>query len=233
MIVFDKVTKKYSDGTVALNEASFTIDKGEFIFLVGPTGSGKTTVLKLLLRQIEPSSGKITVDDQQLAKIPAKKIYLLRRKIGAAFQDFKLLFDRTVFENVSLALEILGKKPEEIKTEVKKSLSLVGLADKANSFPVQLSGGEFQRTVIARAVIAKPKILFADEPTGNLDRDTCWQIVNLLKKINNDGTTVIMSTHNLEIIGSLNQRVIKLKKGRVISDKEKVDKKESKKKDKK
>lgn len=221
MIKFENVSKKYSQGTTALNNVSFSIDKGEFVFLVGPSGAGKTTILRLLLAEILPTKGKISVDGENVVKMPKSKIPFLRRKIGAAFQDFKLLFDRTVLENVSLALEILGKKEEEIKKEVQKTLSLVGLEDKADLFPVQLSGGEFQRTVIARAVVAKPKILFADEPTGNLDQDIGWQIVNLLKQINKMGTTVIMATHNREVVDSLAQRVIGLKKGKITSDKKK------------
>lgn len=221
MIKFENVSKKYSQGTTALDNVSFSIDKGEFVFLVGPSGAGKTTILRLLLAEILPTKGKISVDGEDVVKMPKSKIPFLRRKIGAAFQDFKLLFDRTVLENVSLALEILGKKEEEIKKEVQKTLSLVGLEDKADLFPVQLSGGEFQRTVIARAVVAKPKILFADEPTGNLDQDIGWQIVNLLKQINKMGTTVIMATHNREVVDSLAQRVIGLKKGKITSDKKK------------
>lgn len=221
MIRFEKVSKKYSQGTIALDNVSFLINKGEFVFLVGPSGAGKTTILRLLLREILPTKGKIFVEGEDVVKMSKKKVPLLRRKIGAAFQDFKLLFDRTVFENVSLALEILGKKSEEIKREVNKVLSLVGLKDKGSLFPIQLSGGEFQRTVIARAMVAKPKILFADEPTGNLDRDTSWQIVNLLKQINKLGTTVIMATHNVEIVDSMSQRVIRLEKGKIVSDKKK------------
>lgn len=221
MIRFEKVSKKYSQGTIALDNVSFLINKGEFVFLVGPSGAGKTTILRLLLREILPTKGKIFVEGEDVVKMSKKKVPLLRRKIGAAFQDFKLLFDRTVFENVSLALEILGKKSEEIKREVNKVLSLVGLKNKGSLFPIQLSGGEFQRTVIARAMVAKPKILFADEPTGNLDRDTSWQIVNLLKQINKLGTTVIMATHNVEIVDSMSQRVIRLEKGKIVSDKKK------------
>jgi len=222
MIVFDRVSKKYNQGTVALDNVSFKIDKGEFVFLVGPSGAGKTTILRLLLAQILPTKGKIIVDGQEVIKIPRKKIPDLRKKIGTVFQDFKLLFDRTVAENVGIALEIKGLKPEEIKKETKKTLSLVGLEDKDKLFPVQLSGGEFQRTVIARAIITKPKILFADEPTGNLDLDTSWQIINLLKQINKMGTTVIISTHNIEIVDCLKQRVIRLDKGKIKSDKTKA-----------
>lgn len=221
MIKFEHVSKKFKDGTIALDNISFNIKKGEFVFLVGPSAAGKTTILRLLLRETLATKGKIFVDGEDILKIAEKKIPFLRRKIGVVFQDFKLLFDRTVFENVSLALEILGKDLKEIKIRVKKTLNLVGLEDKENFFPVQLSGGEFQRTVIARAVISQPKILFADEPTGNLDIDTSWQIVNLLQQINKKGTTVIMATHNTEIVDSMALRVIHLHKGKIKSDKEK------------
>jgi len=204
-----------------LNNISFSIAKGEFVFLIGPSGVGKTTILRLLLREIFPSKGKIMVDGENIVKIKDKKIPFLRRKIGAAFQDFKLLLDRTVFENVALALEILGEKPLTIVGKVKKTLALVGLKGKENFFPIQLSGGEFQRVVIARAIVANPKILFADEPTGNLDQETSWQIVSLLKQINKKGTTVIMATHNVEIVKTAKERVISLKNGEIREVKKK------------
>lgn len=221
MIKFDKVSKKFKDGTVALDQVSFSIDDGEFVFLIGPSGAGKTTVLKLILAESFPTKGKVVVDGKDVTKLNKKEIPLLRRKIGVVFQDFKLLYDRTVFENISISLEILGKEKEEIAKEVKKALSLVGLKGKEEFFPVQLSGGEFQRVGLARAIVANPKVLFADEPTGNLDLDTSWQIINLLKQINKKGTTVIMATHNVEIVDSLNQRVIRLEKGKIVSDKKK------------
>lgn len=221
MIKFEKISKRYKEGTVALDNISFFIDKGEFVFLIGPSGAGKTTVFRLLLAEIKPTKGKIFISGEDISHLSKKNISLLRRQIGAAFQDFKLLFDRTVFENVSLALEILGKKKEEIKQRVEEVLFLVGLKDKGNVFPVQLSGGEFQRAVIARAIAAQPKILFADEPTGNLDAHTSWQIVDLLKQINKGGTTVIMATHNIEIVDLLKQRVIHLDKGKIIKDQQK------------
>ncbi len=221
MIKFDKVSKKFKQGTVALDQISFAIDKGEFVFLVGPSGAGKTTILRLLLKELEPSSGSIKIDGEDVTKLKKRNIPVLRRKIGTVFQDFKLLLDRTVEENVGLGLEILGKSDKEIKAETKEVLKLVGLEQKADLFPVQLSGGEFQRIVIARALVVKPDILFADEPTGNLDLDTSWQIVNLLKKINKKGTTVVVSTHNVEIVDALNQRVLRLEKGKIVSDKKK------------
>lgn len=221
MIKFVDVSKKYSEGTTALDEASFNVEKGEFVFLVGPSGAGKTTVLRLLLRQIFPTKGKVFVNGEEISSKKFKHTDRLRQKIGVAFQDFKLLYDRTVFENIAIALEILNKEPEEIKKEVLEVLKLVGLEEKAKCFPLQLSGGEFQRCVIARAVVAKPEILFADEPTGNLDPDTSWQIVNLLSKINKSGTTVLMSTHNMDVVDSLNKRVIKMDKGKILKDKKK------------
>lgn len=221
MIKFEKVSKKYKEGTLALDDISFFINKGEFVFLIGPSGAGKTTVFRLLLAEIKPTKGKIFISGEDINHLAKKNISLLRRQIGAAFQDFKLLFDRTVFENVSLTLEILGKKQEEIKKRVEEVLFLVGLKDKGNVFPVQLSGGEFQRAVIARAIAAQPKILFADEPTGNLDHKTSLQIVDLLKQVNKGGTTVIMATHNIEIVDLLKQRVIHLDKGKIIKDQQK------------
>lgn len=221
MIKFDHVTKKYKEGTIALDDISFEIGPGELVFLVGPSGAGKTTILKLLLREMLPNKGKIIVDTENVVTMAGNKVPALRRKIGTAFQDFKLLFDRTVLENISLSLEIVKHDHKSIKSTVRKVLELVGLKGKENLFPIQLSGGELQRTVIARAIIANPKILFCDEPTGNLDADTSWQIMNLLKQINQSGTTIVMATHNMDIVNSLKERVIKLDKGKIVSDKAK------------
>ncbi|MBU0618746.1 cell division ATP-binding protein FtsE [Patescibacteria group bacterium] len=214
MIKFDKVSKNFGQ-TTALNQADFTIKKGEFVFLVGPSGAGKTTILRLLLKEIVPDSGKITFLDQDLSQLPAKEIPQLRRKIGSVFQDYKLLTERTVFENTALPLEINGLERDKIKSEAAKVLALVGLKNRMNFFPAQLSGGELQRVVIARAIVAGPELVFADEPTGNLDAGISWQIVKLLKKINDQGTTVIMATHDREIVAGFPQRVIELKKGKV------------------
>lgn len=220
MIKFKNVSKKYGE-VAALDKASFKISSGEFLFITGPSGSGKTTIIRLILREILPSSGKIEVDGIDLSQLPTKKVPDLRRKIGVVFQDFKLLPDRTVFENVALALKVLGKDEAEIEKEVGNVLKLVDLVDRADFFPAQLAGGELQRTCLARAVIGKPKIVLADEPTGNLDIASGWQITKLLKEINKLGKTVIMATHNFEIVDSLKARVIELDKGKIISDKEK------------
>lgn len=221
MIKFKKVTKKFGERTVALNDIDLDIKSQGFVFIVGPSGAGKTTLLRLLIREILPSKGKILVENEDIVKIKKRKIPHLRRKIGVAFQDFKLLFDRTVFENVALPLEISHKKSSQVENKVKKILRMVGLKEKADLFPVQLAGGEVQRTVIARAMVSEPKVLFADEPTGNLDFDTAWQIIDLLKQINKQGTTVIMATHNVSIVDSLKERVVRLDKGKIVSDEKK------------
>ena len=215
MIIFNKVSKKFSDGTLVLDDVSISIDKGEFVFITGASGAGKTTISRLLLREITPTKGRIFVDNEEITKIKKSKIPLLRRKIGTAFQDFKLFLKRTVFENISLPLEIAKRKDKDIKEKVSKILSLVGLDGKEEFFPVQLSGGELQRVVIARALVGGPKILFADEPTGNLDLDTSWEIIDLLKRINEKGMTVIVATHNIGIVGSFDKRVIHLEKGKI------------------
>jgi cell division transport system ATP-binding protein len=220
MIKFDEVTKRFGDFT-ALNRVSFTIDSGEFVFITGSSGAGKSTLLKLILRESLPTEGKVKVKDLDLQEIPKKKMVEYRQKIGVVFQDLKLLFDRTVFENVALALRVLGTKEEEISQKVENILDLVDLSQKAEFFPVQLSGGELQRVSLARAVVTEPEIVLADEPTGNLDLGTAREIVNLLKKINQNGKTIIMVTHNFEIVNLLNQRVIELDKGKIVSDQKK------------
>jgi len=221
MIEFKNVVKQFKDGTVALDKLNFVIESGEFVFIVGPSGSGKTTIFRLLIREFLPTSGSIFLEKEEVNTLHRKKIPALRRRIGSAFQDYKLLWDRTVFENISLPLEILGRSSRETENEVLEILELVGLKEKGDLFPLQLSGGEVQRTVIARALIAKPSILFADEPTGNLDPATAWQIVKLLKQINEKGKTVVMATHNFDIVDSLKGRVISLEKGKIISDEKK------------
>jgi cell division transport system ATP-binding protein len=217
MIDFNQVTKKFGK-IVALNNASFKIEPGDFVFITGPSGAGKTTIIRLILKELEPTSGKIKINQQDLAEVPSKKIPELRRKIGVVFQDFKLLSDRTVFENVVLPLEVTGADKKTIEERASEILKLVGLSDRAELFPSQLAGGELQRVCLARAVVAEPKILLADEPTGNLDPATSWQIIKLMKKINKMGTTVIMATHNVDIVNSMRERVIKLGKGKVVKD---------------
>lgn len=217
MILLDSVTKKFGSST-ALEDLSLEIKQGEFVFIVGPSGAGKSTLLRILTREILPTSGKATVGGIDITKIKDNDVPKLRRKVGVVFQDFKLLDDRTVFEQVALALEVLGKSNEEIVKLVEHILKLVEIWDKRNLFPRQLSGGEQQRTAIARAVVGKPDVLLADEPTGDLDPKTAWGVVQLLNEINSWGTTVVMATHNQEIVNTLKRRVIVLKNGKVVKD---------------
>lgn len=217
MILFDSVFKKFGS-TAALDDISFEIKQGEFVFLVGPSGAGKSTLLKILTREVLPTNGKVVVNNMDLTLLKDQDIPSLRRKVGVVFQDFKLLDERTVFENVALALEVLGKSNQEIAKMVEHILKLVEIWDKRNLFPRQLSGGEAQRTAIARAVVGKPDILLADEPTGDLDQKTAWGVIQLLNEINSWGTIVIMATHNQEIVNSLKKRVIILKRGKITSD---------------
>lgn len=236
MIRFESVTKEFPNGTIALENVSFVIDPGEFVFFVGPSGAGKTTILRLLLRELLPSSGSIMVDEHDLVNLRKRDLPLLRRQIGAVFQDYKLIEDRTVAENVALVADILKKTHAQIAGQVSETLSLVGLEEKADLFPSQLSGGELQRTTIARALASQPKVLFADEPTGNLDEATAWEIINLLMTINKQDTTVIIATHNQEIVKSLDKRVVELERGRIVRDTkepEKKDDRQEKKKDQK
>lgn len=219
MILLDRVTKNYGKSNKpALNRASIHVGAGEFVIIVGTSGAGKSTLLKLLTREEKPSSGKIVVGGIDHDNLKDKHIPLLRRKIGVVFQDFKLLPNRTVFENVAFALEIAGMTNREIKATVPKVIELVGLKGKEKHFPHQLSGGERQRVAIARAVVRQPKILIADEPTGNLDPKHSWDIVRLLEKINKYGTTVILTTHNVEIVNKLKRRVITIDHGKITSD---------------
>ena len=219
MILLDRVTKNYGKSNKpALNRASIHVGAGEFVIIVGTSGAGKSTLLKLLTREEKPSSGKIVVGGIDYDNLKDKHIPLLRRKIGVVFQDFKLLPNRTVFENVAFALEIAGMTNREIKATVPKVIELVGLKGKEKHFPHQLSGGERQRVAIARAVVRQPKILIADEPTGNLDPKHSWDIVRLLEKINKCGTTVILTTHNVEIVNKLKRRVITIDHGKITSD---------------
>lgn len=217
MILFQSVSKKFGS-TLALDDISLEIKQGEFVFIVGSSGAGKSTLLRILTREIIPTSGKVIVGERDITKMKAGDVPTLRRKVGVVFQDFKLLDDRTVFENVALALEVLGKTDEQIQKPVEHILKLVDIWGRRNLFPRQLSGGEAQRTAIARAVVAKPDILLADEPTGDLDPKTAWGVIQLLNEINSWGTTILMATHNQHIVNTLKRRVVVLKKGRIVKD---------------
>jgi cell division transport system ATP-binding protein len=230
MINLDNVSKKYATGTAALSDVSFSVDKGEFAFLVGTTGAGKSTIFKLIIRDLLPTEGKVFVGEWDIVNLPKDKVSHLRKKIGVIFQDLKLLADRTVFENISLPLEVAGRETKESIKIVEELLEQVGLKEHKDKFPVQLSGGELQRVAIARALVLSPEILLADEPTGNLDDETSWGIINLLSEINKKGTTILMATHNSNIVKSLGKKVIQLEKGKVIKGgKEKKEDKEEKK----
>lgn len=218
MIKFINVSKKYDKGIIALSNINFEIESGEFVFIVGPSGAGKSTLIKLLLKEEEPTSGTIIVNKKDITKMKRKEIPYLRRSMGVVFQDFRLLPNKTVFENVAFAMEVVGAHPKEIRRKVPMVLSLVGLSDKADQYPQQLSGGEQQRVALARAIVNEPSILIADEPTGNLDPDTSWEIVKLIAEINKRGTTVVMATHAKEIVDAMKKRVIALEKGNIVRD---------------
>lgn len=220
MIKFENVSKKFGE-VATLDKVNFELKPGEFVFIIGPSGAGKTTLVKLILKDYLPTAGTIKIGGINLEEIPKRKISDYRRKIGVVFQDFKLLPDRTALENVALALRIFGEKETEIIPKVMEVLGLVGLGERADFFPAQLSAGELQRTCLARAIIGSPEIVLADEPTGNLDLGTARQIVKLLKKISEMGKTVIMATHNFEIVNQMKERVIELDKGKLISDQKK------------
>jgi cell division transport system ATP-binding protein len=221
MVTLDHVTMQYPTGTKALDNVSFKINKGEFVFIVGSSGSGKTTLIKLLLKELKPTQGEIMVADRQYSTMKRREVPMLRRKIGVVFQNFRLLKDRTVFENVAFAQQVIEKSMKEIRRQVPATLTMVGLADKYKQYPKELSGGEQQRVAIARAIVNSPDIILADEPTGNLDPKNSLDIMRLLEEINQKGTTVIVVTHNKEIVNLMQKRVIRLKKGRIISDEEK------------
>ena len=218
MIEFKNVSKVYSNGTKALNNVNIKIEKGEFVFVVGDSGSGKSTLIKLLLKELEPTEGTIMIDGKILGRIKHKQLPKFRRNIGVVFQDFRLLKDRNVYDNVAFAQKVVGESNSHIKKKVPLMLSMVGLAAKYRSYPKQLSGGEQQRVAIARALVNEPNILLADEPTGNLDNNNAWEIMKLLEEINSRGTTVIVVTHNLEIVKVMKKRVITIKKGTIVSD---------------
>lgn len=218
MIEFRNVHKVYDNGSVALEDVSIHIEKGEFVLVCGHSGAGKSTFIKLLSHEVTPDSGTVIVNDVDVTRIKSSKVPYLRRKLGIVFQDFRLLPSKTVFENIAFALEVIEEKPKVIRDKVLNVLELVGLIDKANDLPQDLSGGEQQRVAIARAIVNKPLVLIADEPTGNLDPQTSRDISDLFKAINNSGTTVVMVTHDMDMVSYLNKRVIALEGGRVVSD---------------
>ncbi|MBS5521629.1 MAG: cell division ATP-binding protein FtsE [Clostridiales bacterium] len=221
MIALDNVYKTYSTGVSALNGISMKIKKGEFVFVVGSSGSGKTTLFKLLLKELEPTSGTIYINNKNIGRLRRRKIPRMRRGIGVVFQDFRLLKDRTVYDNIAFAQRVVGKSSRQIKESVPGLLSLVGLSDKAKAFPNELSGGEQQRVALARALANNPPVLLADEPTGNLDPKNAWEIMKLLEEINLRGTTVIVVTHNKDIVEQMQKRVITLSNGVIVSDEQK------------
>ena len=218
MISLEHVSKSYAAGIPALNDVCIDIDGGEFVFIVGDSGSGKSTLIKLLLKELDPTEGTISVNGYRLNKLKRRQIPKFRRNIGVVFQDFRLLKDRNIYENIAFAQRVVGESNRTIKKNVPQMLSMVGLAAKYRSLPRQLAGGEQQRVAIARALINEPKILLADEPTGNLDNKNAWEIMRLLEEINSRGTTVIVVTHNMEIVKAMNKRVITIQKGVVVSD---------------
>jgi cell division transport system ATP-binding protein len=213
-----KASKVYPGGHVALERVSLRVDRGEFVFLVGPTGCGKSTLIKLLIRELEPTEGEVLIAGKDIATLPEKQIPYMRRRIGTVFQDFKLLPSRTVYDNVAYALQVIGASRSEIRTKVPDALRLVGLADKTKNFPDQLSGGEQQRLSVARAFVNHPPLLLADEPTGNLDPATSVGIMQTLYRINKTGTTVVVVTHDREMVDKMRRRVIGLDAGRVVRD---------------
>ena len=218
MIALDQVTKTYPGDVKALKGISLQIKKGEFVFVVGQSGSGKTTLFKLLLKEMEPTSGTIYINNKNLGRLRRRRVPKLRRGIGVVFQDFRLLKDRNIYENIAFAQRVTEKSTRVIKKKVPAALSLVGLAQKYKAFPKELSGGEQQRVAIARAVVNEPAILLADEPTGNLDPTNSWEIMKLLEEANERGTTVLVVTHNQEIVNEMKKRVITMKKGVIVSD---------------
>ena len=220
MISIEKVTKIYDNGAVAINNISLSIKKGEFVFVIGSSGSGKSTFMKMVLKEVGPTEGKIIIDGVNINNISRKEVPFLRRKMGVVFQDFRLLPSKTVFENIAFALQVTEAPPKAIRRNVPAILAMVGLTHKAKVYPNELSGGEQQRVALARAIINKPPILLADEPTGNLDPETAWEIMELLKEINARGTTVVIATHAKDIVDEMKKRVITLQKGVILSDKE-------------
>lgn len=218
MLEFIDVSKIYKDKFTAVKNIDLKIEKGSFSFIVGKSGAGKTTLIKLLIKEISPSTGKIFFDKEDITELSTRKVPLHRRRIGVIFQDFRLLNTKTVYENIAFAMEMVGQSPKNIRREVPTVLSMVGLSDKANNFPTELAGGEQQRIAIARAVVNKPDLIIADEPTGNLDPETSYEIMKIFSEINRRGTTLIMATHDRMIVDAMKKRVIELKNGKIIRD---------------
>ena len=218
MIEFKNVSKTYATGTEAVHNANFKIEKGDFAFLVGASGSGKSTLIKLILKEEEPTEGNIIINGKDTTFLKPKRIPYLRRSMGVVFQDFRLLSDKTVYDNVAFAMNIVNATPRHIRRQVPMVLSLVGLSGKAKVYPHELSGGEQQRVALARALVNNPSMIIADEPTGNLDPDTAWEIMNLLNEINLRGTTVVIATHAKDIVDRMKKRVIEIEKGIIIRD---------------
>ena len=221
MIIVEDATVVYDNGVKGINEVSLEINKGEFVFIIGSSGSGKSTFIKMLLKEVEPTHGHVYVNNYDITRIKNRKLPFYRRSMGVVFQDFRLLPDRTVFDNVAFAMRVTEKSRREIRRNVPAVLALVGLQRKAKAYPNQLSGGEQQRCALARAIVNKPPLLLADEPTGNLDPDTSWEIMDLLDDINKTGTTIVMATHARDIVDNMQKRVITLKRGRLTKDAEK------------
>lgn len=221
MIRFVNVSKEYKNGVKALSNINLSIDKGEFVFIVGPSGAGKSTLIKLILKEENPTDGRIYLNNKDITYVKNRRIPFIRRSVGVVFQDFRLLPNKTVYENVAFAMEIVGAPPKEIRRNVPMVLSMVDLSDKAHNYPNELSGGEHQRVAIARAIVNSPPILIADEPTGNLDPDTAWGIMKVLRDINRRGTTILMATHAKDIVDAMKKRVVEIDKGIIIRDEEK------------
>lgn len=218
MIEFRNVVKAYSSSIVAVDNINFRIEKGDFAFLIGSSGSGKSTIIKLMLKELDPTSGEIYIDGQNITKLKRKRIPYLRRSMGVIFQDFRLIEEKTVYENVAFAMQIINAMPSHIKKRVPTVLKLVGLEGKENMYPNELSGGEQQRVAIARALVNNPSVIIADEPTGNLDPHTAWEIMDLLQEINLRGTTIVMATHAEDIVNAMGHRVIELRNGHIVRD---------------